>query len=450
MFSFILAKRTSLFAAIAIFIAAAISLTVAPAARAQSDVPAAAPLVGTDTILHSFGANSIGQCDEIDDGADPKGSLTYVSATGLLFGRTSSTDPKGDGNGSIFQIMPTVVPNGAGYVVDHFFTGKNLDGKDPRHNAMTLVGTTLFGTTVDGGGNANGTIFSINDDGTGYSVPSLFQFPATSSANGGTQPHSCFVADSNGVLYGMTSQGGKSGPPGDGTIFSFEPTSSTYTRLHTFDGKHGSDPHGQLILDPSGSPFYGMTRTGGKHNVGIIFSLGACSASGVAKCTPKFKILHNFSCPGNSTPMCTDSKDGATPDHGTLVQSGTTLYGLTTDGGKYGFGALFSIDTNGKQFKVLHSFGQPMTSDGINPFGSLTINGTTLYGTTQLGGNKNNGSAFQINTDGTNYARVYDFQNGDDGKNPIDDVLLLNNGLYGMTEKGGACGEGAIFTIALP
>lgn len=53
-------------------------------------------------------------------------------------------------------------------------------------------------------------------------------------------------------------------------------------------------------------------------------------------------------------------------------------------------------------------------------------------------------------TDGTNYARVYDFQNGDNGKNPIDDVLLLNNMLYGMTEKGDACAEGAIFGIALP
>ncbi|HEV2169733.1 MAG TPA: choice-of-anchor tandem repeat GloVer-containing protein [Candidatus Binatus sp.] len=430
MFSYLRIERRSLVAVIV----AAISLTLAPVARAQ-----------TETILYNFGLDNTGKCNKIDDGADPKGSLTYVPATGLLFGRTSSTTSPGNGDGTIFQIMP----NGTGYVVDHFFTGTMKDGIDPRHNAMTLVGSVLYGTTLEGGGNANGTIFSINDDGSGYSIPSLFQFPATSKHNGGTQPHSCFVAIGN-VLYGMTSQGGKNGPPGDGTIFSFDPTSSTYTRLHTFDGKHGSNPHGQLIVDPSGSPSYGMTRSGGKHDVGIIFSLGVCSSSGAAKCTPKFKVLHDFTCPGNSTPTCTDKNDGATPDHGTLVQSNSTLYGLTTDGGKYGNGALFSIDTNGKHFTILHSFGQPTTTDGINPFGSLTLNGTTLYGTTQLGGNKNNGTVFQIDTDGTNYARVYDFQNGNDGMKPIDDVLLLDNTLYGMTEKGGMCGDGAIFAIALP
>ena len=435
MFCFNQFKRTSLFTAIAALLAAT-SLTLAPAASAQSSA-VDAPLVGTDTILHNFGADSIGNCDKSDDGADPKGSLTFVSATGLLFGRTSSTNSKGNGDGTIFQIMP----NGTGYLVDHFFLGLMKDGIDPRHNAMTLVGTTLYGTTLAGGGNGNGTIFSISDDGTVYSKPSLFQFPATSKHNDGTQPHSCFVAIGN-VLYGMTSQGGKSGPPGFGTVFSFDTTSNTYTRLHTFDGKHGSDPHGQLILDPDGVTFYGMTRTGGKQHVGIVFSINPSKN--------KFNVLHNFACPGNSTPTCKDKKDGATPDHGTLLQSSSTLFGLTTDGGKYGNGALFSIGTDGKHFTILRSFGQPSTNDGINPFGSLMLNGTTLYGTTQTGGAKNNGTVFQINTDGTGYARVYDFQNGDDGMNPIDDVLLLDNTLYGMSEKGGTCGEGAIFSIALP
>jgi uncharacterized repeat protein (TIGR03803 family) len=444
MFSFIQVKRTSLPTAAAALIAAT-CLTLAPAARAQSDA-AVTTLVSSDTILHNFGADSMGDCNKVDDGADPKGSLTYVSATGLLFGRTSSTNSKGNLNGTIFQIMP----NGAGYVVDHFFTGVMKDGKDPRHNAMTLVGTTLYGTTLSGGGNGNGTIFSISDDCTGCSVPSLFQFPATSRHNTGTQPHSCFLA-SNGLLFGMTSQGGKSGPPGFGTVFSFDPSGGTYTRLHTFDNKHGADPHGQLILDPDGVTFYGMTRAGGKHDVGVIFSLKQECTRNSAMCKTKFKILHDFTCPGNSMPTCKDKKDGATPDHGTLVQSGTTLFGLTTDGGKDGGGTIFSIGTDGKHFTVLHSFGPgASTNDGLNPFGSLTLNGTTLYGTTQLGGARNNGTVFQINTDGSGYARVYDFRNGNDGMKPIDDVLLLDNTLYGMTEGGGTCGEGALFAIALP
>ncbi len=439
MFSSIRFDRKFIFSALAIVTAAlSLTLTLARAARAGDDAPDAMP-TGTETVLYSFGVGPTGStCTKAEDGADPKGSLTYVSATGLLFGRTSTTTAQGDG--TIFQIMP----DGTGYMVDHFFTGAQTDGNNPRHNAMTLVGTVLYGTTLTGGQHDNGTIFSIDDDGSSssYSTPPVYDFAKSAKNNDGDQPHSCFVATGS-VLYGMTSQGGKKGgSTGDGTIFSFDTSSNTYSRLFSFDGKHGADPHGQLILDPNGTTLYGMTRAGGKDHVGVIFSFDTT--------TKKLKVLHNFSCPGSSTPDCIDKSDGATTDHGTLMQYNSTLFGLTTYGGKYGNGTLFSIYTNGKHFKVLQSFGKPGTNDGINPYGSLLLNGTTLYGTTQTGGSKNNGTVFQIGTDGNNYTRIYDFQNGTDAKNPIDNVILLDNTLYGMTEKGGLCGDGAIFAITLP
>jgi uncharacterized repeat protein (TIGR03803 family) len=421
-------------------IATGLSLTLAHRARADDTSPDATT-GAIETVLYSFGVGPTGSTcvgAKLDDGADPKGSLTYVPATGLLFGRTSTTTTKGNGDGTIFHINP----NGTGYVVDHFFAGMPDDGNDPRHNAMTLVGTVLYGTTLTGGKHDNGTIFSINDDGSGYSTPPLINFDKSEANNRGAQPHSCFVA-AGSTLFGMTSQGGKNGgTTGDGTIFSYDTTSATYTRLFSFDGKHGADPHGQLILDPNGNTFYGMTRAGGKADVGFIFSYDTT--------TKKFKGLHSFACPGNSTPNCIDKGDGATPDHGTLVQSNTTLFGLTTFGGKYGNGTIFSIRTDGKHFQILQSFGKPGSNDGINPYGSLMLNGTTLYGTTRTGGSKGNGTVFQINTDGSNYARVYDFKTGSDAQNPIDDVILLNNMLYGMSEAGGLCGNGAIFAIQLP
>jgi uncharacterized repeat protein (TIGR03803 family) len=430
---------------------AALSLTMAPVARAGDAAPAAVA-TATESLLYSFGVGPTPDKCKMLDGADPKGSLTYVPATGLLFGRTSTTTAAGDG--TVFQIMP----NGTGYLVDHFFTGAKTDGNDPRHNAMTLVGNILYGTTLTGGQHDNGTIFNIGDDGSVFSMPPVFDFDKTENNSMGTQPHSCFVAAGN-VLFGMTSEGGKHGSTtGDGTIFSFDTASDTYTRLYSFDGKHGSNPHGQLILDPNGTTFYGMTRSGGKSGVGVIFSFSSVCNSDTSKCKTKYKVLHNFSCPGNSTPTCIDTTNGATPDHGTLVQTGSisvkspasVLYGLTTYGGKWGNGTIFSIHADGKHFTILQNFGKPGTNDGINPFGSLTLDGTTLYGTTQTGGNKGNGTVFQINTDGTGYARVYDFQNGTDAMNPIDNVIVLNNMLYGMAEAGGMCGFGAIFQIALP
>ena len=436
--------RKFIFAALAI-VTVALTLTMAPAARAINAVPDAMP-TGTETVLYSFGEGpTAGKC-KINDGADPKGSLTFVTATGLLFGTTSTTTSEGTGFGTIFQIMPS----GAGYAVDHFFTGMKSDGSDPQHNAMTLVGTVLYGTTLTGGKHNNGSIFSINDDGTEYSTPLLFDFPASAVNNAGDQPFSNFVAVGS-VLFGMASEGGhKGGLTGNGDIFSFDTSSATYTRLYSFSGGTGFDPHGQLILDPNGHTFYGMTPVGGKHRVGVIFSFSSKCSAGNSKCKNKYKVLHNFACPGNSTPLCMDSNDGATPDHGALVQSGSTLFGLTTFGGSHGQGSLFSIHTNGTHFTILQNFGKPGTNDGINPYGSLLLNGTVLYGTTRLGGSKDEGTVFQINTDGTNYDRIWEFQLAPDAAKPIDNVILVDNTLFGMTEGGGQCGNGAIFALVPP
>ena len=431
--------RKFIFGAVAILIAA-LSLTMAPAARAIDAVPDAMP-TGTETLLYSFGVGpTAGKC-KLKDGANPRGSLTYVPATGLLFGRTPTTTASGLGFGTIFQIMPT----GSGYVVDNFFAGAKTDGNDPENNAMTLVGNVLYGTTVSGGKNSTGAIFSISDDGHAYSSPLVFDFPASGVKNYSAAPFSCFLPVGS-VLYGMTSLGGKGG---NGAIYTFDTSTSTYSRVYSFNGL-GVAPHGQLILDPNGKTFYGMTQSGGSAAVGAVFSFSRICSPASSKCKTKFKVLHNFTCPSNGFPTC-NGGSGATPDHGTLVQSGTTLFGLTANGGKYGNGVLFSVQTNGKHFTILQHFGKPSSNDGINPLGSLLLDGTTLYGTTKSGGNKGNGSVFRINTDGTGYDRIWDFQGGTtDGKRPDDDVILLNNTLYGMTELGGQCGFGAIFALVPP
>ena len=58
---------------------------------------------------------------------------------------------------------------------------------DPRHDAMTPFKNRLYGTTLEGGANNSGIIFSIGQDGTGYQV--LMSFAKCS----GDESHSCFV-----------------------------------------------------------------------------------------------------------------------------------------------------------------------------------------------------------------------------------------------------------------
>jgi uncharacterized repeat protein (TIGR03803 family) len=68
--------------------------------------------------------------------------------------------------GVIFHFDPNNVA--ASYSIDHVFAGHPDDGDNPRHDAMTLFNSLLYGTTLDGGTNDTGTIFSIGQDGTGY------------------------------------------------------------------------------------------------------------------------------------------------------------------------------------------------------------------------------------------------------------------------------------------
>ena len=60
---------------------------------------------------------------------------------------------------------------------------------------------------------------------------------------------------SDGKLYGMTTNGGSSGY---GVIFSFDPSSSTYTKLKDFDNTNGANPYGSLMQASDGK-LYGMT-----------------------------------------------------------------------------------------------------------------------------------------------------------------------------------------------
>ena len=377
----------------------------------------------SNSAIYSFGTK------QPLDGAVPKGSLTYVN--GLLFGRTTTvtsgcTDSRDygralSGDGVVFHFNPTNVTGT--YSIDHVFTG-NPDGENPRHDAMTPFNGQLFGTTLQGGTKNNGIIFSIGQGGAGYTnLVSL-------TKSQGDEPHSCFVVVNymgNNLLYGMTSSGGDHD---GGVIFSFDPTTSTYQNLYSFQESTGHEPHGRLTLDPIGTTLYGMTRKGGSQKYGVVFSIDTSGHN--------YMVLHNFTGGPN---------DGAMTDHGYVVQANNMLYGMTTNGGPNNHGVIFCITTGGQGFHIMHLFGSTH-HDGKNPYGSLLLVGNQLYGTTANGGDYRLGTVFVINTDGTGYTRLHNFGGTKhDGVKPIDNVIVLNDALYGMTTEGGDFGQGTIFSV---
>jgi uncharacterized repeat protein (TIGR03803 family) len=186
-------------------------------------------------------------------------------------------------------------------------------------------------------------------------------------------------------------------------------------------------------LTLSGTNLYGMTQYGGTNN-GVIFKL---STNGTG-----YTILHTFFGGAN---------DGEWP-RGSLTLSGTNLYGMTYAGGVPAInrGVIFRINADGSGYTNLHVFSGG-TSDGALPYGSLTMNGTNLYGMTSAGpGTGGLGTIFKINADGSGYTNLHAFAGGAaDGSLPQGSLVLSGTALKGMTLNGGASGKGVLFQINL-
>jgi uncharacterized repeat protein (TIGR03803 family) len=161
-------------------------------------------LTGTERVVHSFGKDS--------DGIYPEAPLTNVK--GMLYGTTFTSHVHGppDGAGTVFR-MDTA---GTEQVLYTFKGG--TDGANPAAGLIDVDGT-LYGTTQNGGKSGDGTIFSLNADGSGERVLHSF-----GGGGDGARPVAG-LHDVDGTLYGTTSKGGGTGCEGVGcgTVFAFTP-----------------------------------------------------------------------------------------------------------------------------------------------------------------------------------------------------------------------------------
>jgi uncharacterized repeat protein (TIGR03803 family) len=363
-------------------------------------------------ILHHFagGAND-GSMGELG---------TLVQSGSCLYGMTVLG---GSNNlGTVFKINT----DGTGFELLHSFAAANADGSNPM-GSLLLSGTTLYGMTTPADTTNRGTIFAVNTDGSGFQVLHSF------TNNEGKWPWGSLI-QSGAMLYGLTTYGGNnngSGWVGGGTMFRMSTNGTGFQVLHTFLGgiNDGWMPHGSLVQ--SGTKMYGTTPFGGTGG-GVVFRSNLDGS--------QFELLHRFS--GGSA-------DGRKPVASTLLISGSTLYGVTQEGGA-GIGTVYRMNTDGTGFALLHSFAGG-ESDGSTPDGLLAQSGSVLYGITLSGGIDGNGAVFQISTNGTGFQPLHKFAGGaNDGARPFSSPLLSGSTLYAMTEGGGSNNLGVIFALDLP
>jgi uncharacterized repeat protein (TIGR03803 family) len=168
----------------------------------------------------------------------------------------------------------------------------------------------------------------------------------------------------------------------------------------------------------------------------LVVALSFWSVSAEAK--DGFKVLYNF----NGTP------DASHP-FGALLRTGDgSLNGTTFGGGTVSEGAVFRLASDGTE-SVLHSFTGGAT-DGAEPLAELIADEAgNLYGTTQVGGSKDDGAVFKITPSGTESV-LHFFTDKPDGATLAAGLLLGKDGnLYGGTVVGGKSQLGTLFQMSV-
>jgi uncharacterized repeat protein (TIGR03803 family) len=273
----------------------------------------------TEKILHSFKVHG-------RDGIYPWGGLIFDSS-GNLYGPTAYGGAFQ--RGTVFELTPGAGGTWTEKLLHQF--GGGSDGQVVYGGVVFDAAGNLYGTTVEGGLYAGGTVFELTPTtGGGWSEKVVHHF---GSGADGSYPYDGVILDASGNVYGTTFYGGNNlnCSPSCGAVFELVPTGGgawTEEVVHGFgdSATDGTWPTGGLIFDASGN-LYGTTGYGGDFFRGTVFELTPSTGGWTET------ILHSF---GNG-------QDGTDPWPSLVFDGSGNLYGTTTGGGIYRSGMAFEI-----------------------------------------------------------------------------------------------------------
>ena len=199
--------------------------------------------------------------------------------------------------------------------------------------------------------------------------------------------------------------------------------------LYTFQKSDGAHPVAAPVLDADGN-LYGTARYGGSLNSGVVYKLAPDGSQ---------TVLADFH----------GKKSGRYPDAPVWRDASGNLFGTTSvTTRRLPYGTVFEIGQSGQQ-QVLHRFSQNDPA-GYDPEGGVIGDGQgNLYGTTTSGGAKQGGTVFTLAPNGKmTVLHAFDANSGDASAPWGSLVMDAGANLYGISERGGAYGSGALFKIA--
>ncbi len=322
-----------------------------------------------------------------NDGAGPYDRVVF-GPDGSLYGATGSgggTDLcNGLGCGTVFKLSK----QGTSWreTILYAFQG-GTDGMWPYNGDLVFdQAGDIYGTTEQGGytgGNCAardgcGVAFKLAPSVGGYTESVLYSF--TGGTDGGF-PQAGVIFDRTGDLYGVAGN----------TVYELTPSANGWAENILYilqGGRYGGWAFGGLIFDQQGN-LYGTTYLGGSGNAGTVFELKPLNGEWT------YDLL--------STLMTLNSGvlEYRGPTASLTMDATGNLYGTTSQGGRYGWGAVFKLTPsgNGWTYTSMHDFcrgGYPC-NDGALPAGGVTLDAHgNLYGTTEYGGGNWGGVVWEI------------------------------------------------------
>jgi uncharacterized repeat protein (TIGR03803 family) len=391
---------------------------------------AAMAAASTETVLWNFS-------DANGDGEFPWSNALISDSAGNLYGTTSSG---GIGfAGMVFELSPDGNGSYSETILHDFGPPGSGDGSSPYGSLLRDAAGNLYGTTQGGGKNSTGTIYKLSPkSGGGWTEKILYTFSA-SGVTDGASPSAGLIFGKNRTLYGTTTYGGAYGL---GTVFQISETNGVVSEkvIHSFgaagDGEYVYDP---VVMGPDGN-LYGTTSVGNP-GAGAVYKLALENGNW------KETILYMFT---------GKNGDGSGMYYvGLIGDNAGNIYGTTAFGGVNGNGTVwelvYSSKTKTYTESILYSF-SATGSDGQYPYGGLTMDSSGhLFGTTEDGGNINQGVMFELTKSGSTWTEsvVHSFDGGSDGEEPSANLMLGSNGqFYGMARYGGTTNVGIVYSVA--
>ena len=195
--------------------------------------------------------------DEPVNGSHPHSSLIQAS-DGKLYGNTEYGGPIGDGTLFQYDITTGILTkkfefDDAGKETGRYPIAALLQGKDG----------FLYGLAYNGGFDNSGTLYSFDIATTDFKK--IFDFH---EGPNGTLPVGGLTQAYDKMLYGVTMAGGTNR---NGTIYQYDPGFQTYKKKFDFDKLVSGDGPQSLLLLANDGKLYGTTTYGGSKDKGVLF-----------------------------------------------------------------------------------------------------------------------------------------------------------------------------------